>query len=129
MARDFFQVAGYTGVSPRTIHRWLAYGRLPHCKASERIILSRRQDIDRAIERMSKEYEDGESFHCWGRILRFAVSVDLLPSNEFPNDIRWPVLIDLNHNPVIVLMEEPKANLPIAFRSLIPDIIPPQQFM
>ena len=56
------QVAQYTGVSPRTISRWIAEGRLPHRKLSGRLILFRRQDVDRAIERMSEEYEDAQSF-------------------------------------------------------------------
>ena len=46
------QLAAYTGVSPRTISRWMVEGKIPHRRLSAKSVLFRVRDIDRALADM-----------------------------------------------------------------------------
>lgn len=50
--------AAYSGLSTRTLSRWINDGRLAHRRLSKTLLMIRKQDLDRAIEEMASEYEE-----------------------------------------------------------------------
>jgi len=50
-------IAEYAGVGKRTVSRWIEEGRIPYRRLSNKLLMVRVQDLDRAIERMAQEYE------------------------------------------------------------------------
>ena len=69
-----WEAAKYLQVSPRTLARWIARGHIPYVRIGSRIMLFRKSDLDRTMERFKErfssvnrvEWSRPQSFH-WSR--------------------------------------------------------------
>ena len=53
---DYLRIAGVLEMLPisrRTLARWMESGQIPHIRAGERVILFRRRDIERMLQRLT----------------------------------------------------------------------------
>ncbi len=68
------EAAKYLEVSPRTLARWIVRGHIPYIQIGSRLMLFRRSDLDKAMERFKasftavnrREWRRPYSFH-WSR--------------------------------------------------------------
>lgn len=69
-----WEVAKYLQVSPRTLARWIVRGHIPYIRIGSRLMLFRRSDLDRTMERFKERFSSAnrtewrrpQSFH-WSR--------------------------------------------------------------
>ena len=50
-------IASYGGISKRTVQRWIQSGKLKVRYLSEKKLVARPQDVDKAIESVSQDFE------------------------------------------------------------------------
>jgi len=69
-----WEAAKHLQISPRTLARWIVRGHIPYIRVGSRLMLFRKSDLDRAMERFKvsfsainrTEWKRPQSFH-WSR--------------------------------------------------------------